>query len=77
MAVLAPLFNDWACLDSFLADLSLQSGVPGPLDVFLLDDGSTEAPPAAPAVPPALGIVEILRLGTNVGHQRAIATYIA
>lgn len=74
MAVLAPLFNDWACLDPFLTALSAQRDLPGPLDVFLVDDGSTEARPHTISTPVSLGAVEVLRLGTNVGHQRAIAT---
>ncbi|MEI8241202.1 MAG: glycosyltransferase [Actinomycetota bacterium] len=73
LAVLAPIFNDWACLGPFLADLALAQESMPVLDVFLVDDGSTDPMPTDLTAPGSLGSVEVLRLGTNLGHQRAIA----
>jgi glycosyltransferase involved in cell wall biosynthesis len=75
IAVITPVFNDGACLAPFLADLASASGLPAETTVLVIDDGSTDLITIDPAsVPPELGSVEILHLGCNLGHQRAIAT---
>ena len=74
LAVVAPLFNDWGCVAPFLAGIAAAAADLPPVDVFLVDDGSIDARPADLACPPPIRSVTILRLGTNLGHQRAIAT---
>jgi glycosyltransferase involved in cell wall biosynthesis len=74
VAVLTPVFNDAACLPPFLRDLAagLEDGTT--VDVLVVDDGSTEPVTLAPdEMPPRLSSVELLHLGCNLGHQRAIA----
>jgi glycosyltransferase involved in cell wall biosynthesis len=74
VAVLTPAFNDAACLPPFLRDLA--AGMPhGTVtDVLVVDDGSTEPTHISESsVPTAFNSVEILHLGCNLGHQRAIA----
>jgi glycosyltransferase involved in cell wall biosynthesis len=76
IVVLIPLFNDWEAADLLLDGLDaafVQSR--WPVDVLLVDDGSTETPPAGFAQRrfAALQSVDILTLRRNLGHQRAIA----
>jgi glycosyltransferase involved in cell wall biosynthesis len=74
VAVLAPLFNDWACLEEFLRELSPAAAAMGQVSVLIVDDGSTEATDLSSlVVPDAIASLEILHLGCNLGHQRAIA----
>jgi len=73
LAVVTPVFNDGTCLQHLLADLA-HAGLPAEVDVVVVDDGSTIEVNLAPgSVPSELGSVSLLRLGANVGHQRAIA----
>jgi polyisoprenyl-phosphate glycosyltransferase len=76
LAILVPVFDDWECTAQLLplidAELS-RSAVE--VHVVLIDDGSTTSPPED-FVPEALqhiSEVRVLRLRTNLGHQRAIA----
>ena len=74
LAVIAPVFNDSACLPPLLRDLAV--GVPEgwSADIYIVDDGSTEVlQVAASDIPASLQSVTILRLSCNLGHQRAIA----
>lgn len=77
IAVVTPMFNDWACFAALVAELSERfTGTGTSFDVIALDDGSTvpfderelELPPGG-----AVASVEVLPLATNLGHQRAIA----
>jgi hypothetical protein len=46
IVVLIPLFNDWEAADLLLDGLdSAFAQTPAPVEVVLLDDGSTETPP--------------------------------
>ena len=73
IAVIAPVFNDWACVPPFLEDLARTPDV-DEVSVFLVDDGSTERSALSGSdVPAGLVTCEILHLGCNLGHQRAIA----
>jgi polyisoprenyl-phosphate glycosyltransferase len=72
-----PIFNDW---ESFLALLKDIDHVCSTLDcetsVMAVDDGSTEdAPTSLNDISsfPSLREIKIVKLATNVGHQRAIA----
>ena len=75
-AVLIPIFNDWEAVGRLLGmlDDSLQASGRS-AEVLLIDDGSTDPPPATvgPPVTTAISAVRILRLRRNLGHQRAIA----
>ncbi len=76
IVVLIPLFNDWEAVDLLLDGLdSAFAQSSAPVDVLILDDGSTDAPPDSFAKRgfTALQSVDILRLQHNLGHQRAIA----
>lgn len=72
-----PVFNDWESFAILLVELDkLAAGLEMPLCVDAVDDGSTQPSDNIPAVCTqlrALRRVRILRLSTNVGHQRAIA----
>jgi hypothetical protein len=72
---LIPVFDDWEAVSRVLADLDQQLGtIEGPASVLLVDDGSTEPPPARlPFEPRHLARVEVLPARRNLGHQRAIA----
>jgi hypothetical protein len=71
LAILVPVFNDWECIAPLVAGLEATSGLPAEKTLIIVDDGSTTE------MPPGLGggalPVEVIRLGANVGHQRAIA----
>ncbi len=77
LTVVVPLFNDWASfrmllatLDEFASESSYEVHIRG------VDDGSSEAIDGLLESLPdcsSLASVEILHLGVNIGHQRAIA----
>ncbi len=71
LAILVPVFNDWACVAPLIAGLEATPGLPASRRIVLVDDGSTEA--ASPDLGTGTIPVEVIRLGANVGHQRAIA----
>ena len=74
VVVLIPVFNDWRCITDLLTALEEQEGLPAHIEVLIVDDGSThEATPANTPRLSRLTSVSVLRLATNVGHQRAIA----
>ena len=72
--MIAPVFNDSACLPPLLRDLAQGLPEPSSADIYIIDDGSTEALELATSdIPASLQSVTILRLSCNLGHQRAIA----
>jgi glycosyltransferase involved in cell wall biosynthesis len=80
VAILIPVFNDWASLarllqeiDAALAMANMQGSV------MIIDDGSTLAPTDEVRHQSYrnLRAVELLRLRCNLGHQRAIAVGMA
>jgi len=77
IAVVTPVFNDWACFAALVAELSDRfAGSGTSFDVIALDDGSTEPfDEESLALRPggAVASVEVLPIATNLGHQRAIA----
>ena len=74
LAVITPVFNDAACLPPFLRDLAQAATDATQIDVFIVDDGSTEHLHLdTNDVPSPLTAIRILRLSCNLGHQRAIA----
>lgn len=76
LAVLIPIFNDWACATRLLPLLDAElSGAAADIHVFLIDDGSSVPPMDDIVQAPLESIseVHVLRLRANLGHQRAIA----
>lgn len=71
--VVTPLFDDWACLTPFLDDLGSQAPVIGPIAVTVVDDGSPTRLAGPIELPPGIDELRVVRLATNLGHQRAIA----
>jgi glycosyltransferase involved in cell wall biosynthesis len=71
LTILVPIFNDWDCISPLIAGLDATPGLPAERALVIVDDGSTTE------MPPDLGSsfhsVKVIRLGANVGHQRAIA----
>lgn len=79
LAVVLPVYNDWAALSALLPMLDRAFAPLGAvLDVCVVDDGSIE-PPAIrfDSEFAAIERIEVLRLICNVGHQRAIAVGLA
>src|SRR5215831_15520759 len=76
IVILTPVFNDWAALTVLLTNLSGHINHRDHLvELLIVDDGSVE-PPEPQTFKPALSYftqVHLLRLSTNLGHQRAIA----
>jgi polyisoprenyl-phosphate glycosyltransferase len=76
VAVVSPVFNDWACLPQLLGRLDKALGsIRGAADVFLIDDASPSArpPELVDHSYSAIRSVWVVRLMRNLGHQRAIA----
>jgi polyisoprenyl-phosphate glycosyltransferase len=76
LAILIPIFNDWESLRLLLPKLDRAvEGMEGRVSVLVVDDASTEPIPEGWLQQDfiALDSIEILRLRSNQGHQRAIA----
>ncbi len=74
LAVITPVFNDAACLPLFLRDLAQAATSDAQMDVFIVDDGSTELLNLDTIdIPNPIAAIRILHLSCNLGHQRAIA----
>ena len=75
--LITPVYNDWPSFRQLLCELDAQSAtLPFELFVSAIDDGSTESVETSLSGLPRfsnLAGAEIIRLATNVGHQRAIA----
>ena len=76
IVVLTPVLDDWVAARELL--LRLDSAFAPKADtvsVLLVDDGSSEKPPADFGAGPytRLGDVAVLKLKKNLGHQRALA----
>ncbi len=75
--LLIPIYNDWEALSFLLRKLdgSLLT-VEGNIDVVIIDDGSSLDPSSFLSSIPdfhRIDRIEMLRLGRNLGHQKAIA----
>ena len=81
VALLIPIFDDWDAADLLCRDLdrALTALSEAQVRIYLLDDGSSTAPPPQAFAWPAKGVRSIasVRLRRNVGHQRAIALGLA
>ena len=72
--MITPVFNDAACLPLFLRDLAQAATSDAQMDVFIVDDGSTELLNLDTIdIPSPIAAIRILHLSCNLGHQRAIA----
>lgn len=73
LAVVMPCLNDWVSVEHVLRDLNDVVEPLGGVNVYVVDDGSTDPPPDSliqcglPNV-----AVTLIRLHTNLGHQRAL-----
>jgi polyisoprenyl-phosphate glycosyltransferase len=79
LTIITPVFNDWESLSVLAGKIA---GLPAlqAFDVTLVgvDDGSREVhPPAETALTGCLAHVAVVRLNSNLGHQRAIALGLA
>jgi glycosyltransferase involved in cell wall biosynthesis len=76
LVILIPVFNDWHAVALLLPalDHALENSRT-PIDVLLVNDGSTQQPEPGLLAPnfEHLRSVQILHLRRNLGHQRAIA----
>ncbi|WP_339032822.1 glycosyltransferase [Bradyrhizobium symbiodeficiens] len=72
---MTPVFNDWQSFLILLNDInSTAAGLGWQVAVLAVDDGSTDEQPAYAPMPfENISEIRIVRLATNVGHQRAIA----
>jgi hypothetical protein len=76
VAVVMPVFNDWAALSCLLDEIDAQEGLAGTrLHVLVIDDGSREPCPSGLGARPwrLIASLEVVRLACNLGHQRALA----
>ena len=73
LAVVMPCLNDWGPVLRVVGDLSALASDIGVIAVYVVDDGSTEQPPRELLTRefPSL-TTNIVRLQTNLGHQRAL-----
>jgi glycosyltransferase involved in cell wall biosynthesis len=79
VVICMPIYNDWVAAVSLLKPIDDVSGRERLMvTVLWVDDGSREPPPEGlPERYQNLESIRILRLRTNVGHQRAIALGLA
>lgn len=76
LIILIPVFNDWHAVALLLPALdSALENSQSPVEVLLLNDGSTQLPEQGLLEQPYANLrsVQILHLRRNLGHQRAIA----
>lgn len=74
LAIVAPVLNDWDCLQPLMDGLEVVAGAVDDVRLFIVDDGSTEhLERDTLRIPAGFASVEVIHLGCNLGHQRAIA----
>src|SRR6266536_3183982 len=76
IGLVIPVFNDWTSLDLLIGKLNQQAErTEFNLHIFIVDDGSSEPPRPHFLLRgrQALVDIQLVRLSTNLGHQRAIA----
>jgi glycosyltransferase involved in cell wall biosynthesis len=75
LAIVTPVLNDWASASALLDHLHssvVDAGRVESLEIFFIDDGSTDLMPNGFKVSSRGLATRVLRLEANVGHQRAI-----
>jgi hypothetical protein len=78
LLVLMPVYNDWEAIGALIPEIDEEAGRwAAQVDLLIVDDGSTLVQPRLE--PPKHGVnrIDVLRLTSNVGHQRAIAIGLA
>ena len=78
LAIVTPVLDDWPSFGELARRIALLFPADGAvtIDIFAVDDGSSDPGPRSDPVAPGLGCIgtiEILHLALNLGHQRAIA----
>ena len=77
IAVVTPVFDDWACFVALVTEISSRyTGTGLTFHIYGADDGSIESLDAENIELPrdsCVAAIEILHLALNLGHQRAIA----
>lgn len=74
LGIVIPVLNDWMSLDSLIKKLHDQAERNRlNLHIFVVDDGSSEQPPCLLGRGRAHVVIQLIRLASNLGHQRAIA----
>lgn len=77
LAIVIPVFNDWEGIPTLISQLEYHLADTQCIDnavVLLVDDGSTaRSIPTFPRNQSVLRRLEIIKVGCNLGHQRAIA----
>ena len=74
IAIVTPVFDDWPAFARLLQEISvLATDLPFALEIVAVDDGSSVSYELCSPALDAICEVEIVRLGLNLGHQRAIA----
>ncbi len=70
-----PIHNDWEAVAELIRRIDKTAHSHGMrVEILIVDDGSTESPPKRMHIQAnALADVTVLRLRSNLGHQRAIA----
>ncbi|MBR9977174.1 MAG: glycosyltransferase, partial [Bacteroidetes bacterium] len=74
--ILIPVYNDWESCSRLLREIDMALYEKGrQAQVVIIDDGSVpdDGRPELPGNTQALKGLTVLRLATNLGHQRAIA----
>lgn len=73
LVIVSPVLDDWDCVPPLLRGLESLARTVN-VRVVLVDDGSTHlCDPGTLEIPKSISHVDIIRLGCNLGHQRAIA----
>jgi len=74
VVVVTPMFNDWQCIPLLAHSLECLHSQVTRLSLLIVDDGSSNPCPLKQSdFPPSISSVDIIHLGCNLGHQRAIA----
>ena len=74
VAIVTPMFNDWQCIPILAENLEYLHSHVEKLSLIIVDDGSSNPCKLSQAsFPDSISSVEIIHLGCNLGHQRAIA----
>jgi glycosyltransferase involved in cell wall biosynthesis len=72
--IIMPVFNDWRSATQLIDNIASQKFPSlNSLDILIVDDGSTLAFNINSSQNHTIRQIELLRLTTNLGHQRAIA----
>jgi hypothetical protein len=78
--VVIPLYNDWEALLLLLANLDKELKQSSPVEILIVDDASSVPMPLDFSKNCKFNIIrkiDILKLGRNLGHQRAIVIALA